>query len=69
VVYGAADVDMLLITGMRDEAPVIAFSHLVPDSRLLEIYVKASEETRQVRRGCHGGDNSSGVEYRQRFDG
>jgi phosphomevalonate kinase len=60
VVYSAADVDVLLITGMRDEAPVIAFSHLVPDSRLLEIYVKASEETRQVRRGCHGSDNSSG---------
>ncbi|KAJ5365249.1 hypothetical protein N7517_008135 [Penicillium concentricum] len=36
VVYGAADVDVLLITGMRDEAPVAAMSHLVPDSRLLE---------------------------------
>jgi adenine phosphoribosyltransferase len=54
VVYGAADVDVLLITGMRDEAPVAAFSYLVPDSRLLEIRVKGSEETRQIRRGCHG---------------
>jgi adenine phosphoribosyltransferase len=57
VVYGAVDVDVLLITGMRDEAPVAALSHLVPDSRLLEICVKASEETRRVRRGCHGGDD------------
>lgn len=60
VVYGAADVDVLLITGMRDEAPVAAFSHLVPDSRLFEVRVKASEETRRVRRGCHGGDDDGG---------
>lgn len=59
VVYGAADVDVLLITGMRDEAPVAALSHLVPDSRLLEIRIKSSEETRKVRRGCHGGDENS----------
>ncbi|RDL36265.1 uncharacterized protein BP5553_06877 [Venustampulla echinocandica] len=59
VVYSAADVDVLLITGMRDEAPVAALSHLVPDSRLLEIRVKASEETRQVRRGCYGSNNNS----------
>ena len=39
VVYGAADADVLLITGMRDEAPVAALSHLVPDSRLLEVRV------------------------------
>jgi adenine phosphoribosyltransferase len=57
VVYGAGDVDVLLITGMRDEAPVATLSHLVPDSRLLEIRVKASEETRRIRRGCHGGDD------------
>ncbi|MCJ1360690.1 MAG: hypothetical protein MMC33_010699 [Icmadophila ericetorum] len=57
VVYGAADVDVLLITGMRDEAPVAALSHLVPDSRLLEIRVKASEERRQIRRGHYGGDD------------
>ncbi|KAI4131781.1 MAG: hypothetical protein LQ347_002835 [Umbilicaria vellea] len=56
VVYGAADVDVLLITGMRDEAPVAALSHLVPDSRLLEVHVQASEQTRRIRRGCHGGD-------------
>ena len=58
VVYGAVDVDVLLITGMRDEAPVATLSHLVPDSRLLEVHVQASEQTRRVRRGCHGGDDN-----------
>lgn len=57
VVYGSGDVDVLLITGMRDEAPVAAFSHLVPDSRLLDVRVKASKETRRSRRGCRGGDS------------
>ncbi|RHZ58401.1 uncharacterized protein CDV56_108098 [Aspergillus thermomutatus] len=56
VAYGAVDVEVLLITGMRDEAPVAALSHLVPDSRVLEIRVEASEETRRARRGCHGDD-------------
>ena len=50
VVYGAADVEVLLITGMRDEAPVAAFSHLVPESRLLEVRIKASDGTRRARR-------------------
>ncbi|OJJ78722.1 uncharacterized protein ASPGLDRAFT_53404 [Aspergillus glaucus CBS 516.65] len=57
VVYGAVDVDVLLITGMRDEAPVAALSHLVPYNRLLEVRVKANKETRRARRGCDGGDN------------
>lgn len=57
VVYGAADADVLLITGIRDEAPVAAFSHLVPESRLLEVRVKASEKTRRTRRGCHGSND------------
>jgi hypothetical protein len=42
VVYGAVDVDVLLITGMRDEAPVAVLSHLVSNSRhsrLLEVHV------------------------------
>ncbi|KAJ3455575.1 hypothetical protein MRS44_017057 [Fusarium solani] len=38
VLYEAVDADVLLITGMRDEAPVSTLSHLVPDSRLLEGY-------------------------------
>lgn len=52
VVHNAVGVQVLLITGMRDEAPVAAFSHLVPDSRLIEIRVTAGEETRRTRRGC-----------------
>lgn len=58
VVNGAVDADVLLITGMRDEAPVAAFSHLVPESRLLEVHVQASEQTRQVRRGTKDSTNS-----------
>ncbi|KAI1980841.1 hypothetical protein LOZ53_004914 [Ophidiomyces ophidiicola] len=50
VVHHATDVDVLLITGMRDEAPVATFSHLVPASRLLEVHVRASGKTRGVRR-------------------
>ena len=56
VVYSAVDVNVLLITGMRDEAPVPALSHLVPDSRLIEAHVQASGQTRRNRRGYHGGD-------------
>lgn len=42
VVYQAAndDVEVLFVTGMRDEAPVAMFSHLVPDSRVIEVCVK-----------------------------
>lgn len=59
IVYGAAEADVLLITGMRDKAPVAVLSHLVPDSRLLEVYINAKEETRQIRRGYHDGDDST----------
>ena len=58
VVNGAVDVDVLLITGMRDEAPVAALAHLVLASKLLEVRVQASEQTRRIRRGCHGGDSA-----------
>lgn len=58
MVYGAVDVDVQLINGMRDEVPVAALSHLMPDSRLLEVCVQASEQTRRVRRGCHSGDHN-----------
>jgi len=57
VVYDAIDVDVLLITGMRDEAPVAAFSHLVPNSRVLEVHIQASKQTQQTRRGCDGDDD------------
>ncbi|KAK2763636.1 adenine phosphoribosyltransferase [Colletotrichum kahawae] len=62
VVYGAASVDALFITGMRDEAPVAALSHLVPDSRLVDVRVNASEETRRLRRGFpNGGERCNGT--------
>ncbi|GAB0138368.1 hypothetical protein EsDP_00006603 [Epichloe bromicola] len=47
--------DVLLITGMRDEAPVAAFSHLVPKSRLLEVRIQADRKTRRARRGVEIG--------------
>lgn len=50
VVRGAADVDVLLITGMRDEAPLATFSHLVPQCRLIEVYVEACDKRRRIRR-------------------
>ncbi|KAK4039087.1 hypothetical protein C8A01DRAFT_36990 [Parachaetomium inaequale] len=53
VVYGAAGADVLFITGMRDESPVAALSHLVPDSRLIDVCVRTSPETRRVRRMYH----------------
>lgn len=51
IVHSAANIDVLLITGMRDEAPVATFSSLVPGSRLIEVHVQASEQTRHIRRG------------------
>jgi adenine phosphoribosyltransferase/phosphomevalonate kinase len=65
VAYGAMDVDVLLITGMREESPLAAYSHLVPESRLLEVRVEASKQTRQARRGCHldGEDDNKSTEF------
>lgn len=48
-VHGAMGVDVLFITGMRDEAPVTSLSHLVPGSRLLEVCAKTNKETRRAR--------------------
>lgn len=59
VVRSAGDVDVLLITGMRDEAPLAAFSHLVPECRLLEVYVQASDQNRLSRGGRNNGDGSN----------
>ncbi|KAF1970787.1 phosphoribosyl transferase domain protein [Bimuria novae-zelandiae CBS 107.79] len=60
VVHSSVNVDVLFITGMRDEAPVAAFSHLVPDRRLLEVHVQASKTTRRARRECPSGDDDVG---------
>lgn len=58
LVKNAADVNVLFITGMRDEAPVATFSHLVPDSRLVEVRVRASEEMRYNLRGYRADGHS-----------
>lgn len=50
---GAADLHVLFVTGVRDEAPVAAFSHLVPSSRLVDVRVQASNSIRRAQRGCH----------------
>ncbi|KAI0528301.1 phosphoribosyl transferase domain protein [Xylaria bambusicola] len=54
VVHSAENVNLLFITGMRDDAPVANLSYLVPNSRLLDIRVEASEATRCLRRGEEG---------------
>ncbi|TDZ39360.1 Adenine phosphoribosyltransferase [Colletotrichum spinosum] len=51
VVFEASDADVLFITGMRDEAPVVTLSHLVPDCRLVEVRVNATNTTRSGRGG------------------
>ncbi|KAG8672720.1 hypothetical protein FPOAC2_06122 [Fusarium poae] len=46
----SSDVDVLFVTGMRDEAPVANLWHLVPNIRLLDVRVKAGHHTRCLRR-------------------
>ncbi|KAJ4337893.1 hypothetical protein N0V95_008207 [Ascochyta clinopodiicola] len=57
VVHEAADVGVLLITGMRDKSPVAAFTHLVPNSRLVEVWVNASAAKRRSRKDCYLDDD------------
>lgn len=73
VVKDAANVDVLIITGMRDEAPVAAFSHLIHESRMLDVRVLGSKETRRTHSiGTHNDDerndgglnNAADVDYR-----
>ncbi|CAK4032710.1 phosphoribosyl transferase domain [Lecanosticta acicola] len=47
LVHGASDTDVLFVTGMRDDAPVATFSHLVPHSKVIELRVRGSKETRE----------------------
>jgi hypothetical protein len=56
LVYSTVDVDVLFITGIRDKALLAGFSHLVAESRLIEVYIQASEQT---RKSCKGYNNSS----------
>ncbi|KAI2637535.1 hypothetical protein GGS21DRAFT_511946 [Xylaria nigripes] len=60
IVKSSLDVDVLIITGVRDEAPVATLSHLVSDSRLLDVHVTASEETRLLRRRFQGAEDNKG---------
>ena len=66
LVHSAANVDVLLVTGMRDDAPVATFSHLAPASRMLEVFVQASEQTVRHRRRLSGvgGDDIWDHEYK-----
>ncbi|KAI8662182.1 Phosphomevalonate kinase [Fusarium sp. Ph1] len=54
-----ADVDVLMIIGMRDEAPLVTFSPLFPDIKLIEIRVQTSQWIRRIRRGCQDDSDSS----------
>ncbi|KAH7068544.1 phosphoribosyl transferase domain protein [Paraphoma chrysanthemicola] len=67
VVRRVVGVDVLLITGMRDEAPVATLCHLVPESRLIEVHVQADARTRRLRRGCHD-DELDGRERKSESD-
>ncbi|KAF2733663.1 PRTase-like protein [Polyplosphaeria fusca] len=55
------DADVLIITGMRDEAPVANMAHLVPNVKVIEVRVKASRIMRQtVPGGYHANVNDTG---------
>ncbi|KAH8434466.1 uncharacterized protein LDX57_012111 [Aspergillus melleus] len=65
VVHEATDVDVLIITGMRDEAPVAAMSHLVPTTRVLEVHVRTTDSIREGRRqGLTDDDTSNSTPLR-----
>ncbi|KAI4601820.1 hypothetical protein KJ359_010684 [Pestalotiopsis sp. 9143b] len=54
----AAPADVLLITGMRDDAPATNLSHLVPHNRLVDVRVEANDENR-LGRGANVGGNAA----------
>ncbi|KAE9981187.1 hypothetical protein EG327_006298 [Venturia inaequalis] len=60
VVNDAVGFDVLIVTGMRDEAPVATFSCLVPESRILDVRIETSEETRRTRLGNARKEESRG---------
>lgn len=65
LVCEAKDIDVLLITVMRDEAPVAAFSYLVPEKKLIEVQIHATKESRKDRLGPHGSRDSVESSYVQ----
>jgi adenine phosphoribosyltransferase/phosphomevalonate kinase len=60
VVNNAVGAHVLLITGMRDAAPVATLSHLVPECRLIEVHVRAAEQTQRKWRGFANNDIDGG---------
>ncbi|KAI1132343.1 phosphoribosyl transferase domain protein [Nemania abortiva] len=46
--------DVIIITGMREDAPVAMLSYFMPATRLLEVRIQASEEARRFRGGGKG---------------
>lgn len=54
LVKSAGDVDVLLITGMRDKALVATLGRVVPSCKLLDVRVVASAATRRNRRWADG---------------
>ncbi|KAI1386224.1 uncharacterized protein F4822DRAFT_309376 [Hypoxylon trugodes] len=67
VVRTAGLLDVLLITGMREEAPVATFSYLVPGTKLVEIRVETSDKTRRLRGGGQGDGSEKALDYRPDF--
>ncbi|KAK7928663.1 phosphoribosyl transferase domain protein [Apiospora marii] len=73
VLRGADGVYVLFVTGMRDEALVATLVYLVPDCKLVDIRIQASEEKRWFRKGfdhgcdtvdADGGDTKKKPEHR-----
>ncbi|KAK4889082.1 hypothetical protein LTR27_012120 [Elasticomyces elasticus] len=60
LVDDAIGIDVLLFTGMRDNAPVAFFSHLAPGSRVVEVRVLASGEVRLDRGASHAAHGCNG---------
>ncbi|KAK7928863.1 hypothetical protein PG985_005861 [Apiospora marii] len=75
VVRSNDDVDVLFVTGLRDEAPVTILAHLVPDCKLLDVDVRTAKEIQRARRGFRdrnatNGTDPEGAKYRcQKPDG
>jgi len=65
VIYDAgshvANLDVLFITGLREEAPVAAYSHLIPDVKMVELRVEAKAETCMARRGLRPSKKDNGA--------
>jgi adenine phosphoribosyltransferase len=61
LVHNNAGVDVLFVTGMRESGPVAAVAHLVPGTRVIEICIQTSEDTRRAR-----GATTEGTPYPRR---